>query len=158
MKVDAAIGGGDAHWWFGGLAVIKLAGEATHGRFSLIEMLVPAGYADVPWHVHREADEAYYILEGEMTLEVGEETRIGGPGAVLYVPKGTRHRFRASPVSPLRYVILYTPAGFEGYIRASGMPARALTLPPPPNPSDPPPDFAALNRLMSERYATDCVE
>lgn len=146
----------DAYWWFGCLAVIKLSGEQTGGQMSITEVVAPPGYKDVPWHVHREADEAYCILEGEMTLQVGDKTEVGGPGAVLYVPKGTRHRFWAAARSPLRYLITYSPAGFEGFIRVAGEPARAMEIP-PPRPPGVVPDFATLNRIMSEEYATDSL-
>jgi len=121
----------------------------------VIDTLIPPDY-HVPLHVHREADEAYYVLEGEMTLEVDGAQFVGGPGETLHVPKGAAHRFHSSNV-PLRYVIVYAPAGFEGFIRASGVPARARTLPPPP-PPDFVPDYAGINRMMAEQFATDALE
>jgi hypothetical protein len=116
---------------------------------------VPADY-HVPLHVHREADEAYFILEGEMTLEVNGRRFAGGPGATVHVPKGAAHRFHSSEI-PMRYLIVYAPGGFEGFIRAVGEPAGALTLPPPPPPTFVP-DFAGLNRIMAEQFATDSLE
>ena len=81
MEADAASrvfglgqGEGEAWWWLGvTLATIKATGEETGGRYTLVEVLEPQG-VEVPLHVHHNEDEAFFVLEGEMTFYVGEET------------------------------------------------------------------------------------
>jgi mannose-6-phosphate isomerase-like protein (cupin superfamily) len=137
-------GGGEAWWWFGVLATIKATAEQTGGRYSLVEILAPDGYEGV-LHVHHFEDEGFYILEGEMTFYVGDETIKAGPGSFLFGPKDVPHAFRVDS-GPARLLFVLSPAGMEGAIREIGEPARTLSVPPPP---EAPPDEAEMERLMA---------
>ena len=136
-------GEGEAWWWFGGLATIKATSEQTDGRYSLVEILVPEG--DGVLHVHHFEDEGFYILEGEMTFYVGDETIKARPGSFLFGPKDVPHAFSVDS-GPARLLFLLSPAGMEGGIREMGEPARSLTIPPAP---EEPPDEAEMGRLMA---------
>ncbi len=135
---------GEAWWWFGALATIKAAGEQTGGRYALVEILAPDGYEGV-LHVHHYEDEGFYILEGEMTFYVGEETIKAQPGSFLFGPRDVPHAFRVDS-GPAKLLFVFSPAGLEGFIRESGEPARSLTIPPQP---EAPPDEAEMERLMA---------
>jgi uncharacterized cupin superfamily protein len=63
---------GQALWFLGTLGIVKAAGEHTGGAFGLIDNVLPAGFAG-PYHVHRNEDESFYVVEGEMTFYVGDE-------------------------------------------------------------------------------------
>ena len=162
MDADAASrvfglgqGEGEAWWWLGvTLATIKATGEETGGRYTLIEVLEPQG-AEVPLHVHHNEDEAFYILEGEMTFYVGEETIKAGPGSFLFGPRDVPHTYTVDS-GPARLLFLLTPAGFEGFIRETSEPATSTTLPPPP---EEPPDEAEMEELMAiaARYGNEIV-
>lgn len=161
MDTDAASrvfglaqGEGEAWWWLGGLATIKATGKETDGQYTLVEVLEHQG-AEVPLHVHHNEDEAFYVLEGEMTFYVGEETIKAGPGSFLFGPRDIPHTYTVDS-GPARLLFLLTPAGFEGLIRETGEPARALTLPPPP---EAPPDEAEMEELMAiaGRYGNEIV-
>ena len=65
-------GEGEARWWLGGLATVKATGKETDGRYTLVEVLEPEG--EQPFHVHHREDEGFWVLEGELTFEVGDET------------------------------------------------------------------------------------
>jgi hypothetical protein len=65
---------GDARWWFGGLAVIKATATDTGGQMTIVEMTEPPG-AEAPLHVHHREDEAFWVLDGDVTFEVGDATR-----------------------------------------------------------------------------------
>src|SRR5260370_17497164 len=68
--VAVATGEGEARWWFGMLAEIKATATDTGGQLSLVEVTCPPGYQGVR-HVHHKEDEAFWLLEGTMDLEVG---------------------------------------------------------------------------------------
>ena len=136
-------GEGEAWWWFGGLATIKATGEQTGGRYSLVEILVPEGEGVL--HVHHFEDEGFYILEGEMTFYVGEQTIKAQPGSFLFGPKDVPHAFTVDS-GPARLLFIFTPAGLEGGIREMGEPARSLSIPPQP---EAPPDDAEMERLAA---------
>jgi quercetin dioxygenase-like cupin family protein len=101
------------------------ASSADTGDFALIEVQAPAGHQP-PLHVHREEGEAFYVLDGELTLWVGDETRTLGPGEFLFAPPRIPHTVRAGD-SGGRYLVT---AGerFEAFVRAVG----ALTAAPDP--------------------------
>ena len=148
-------GEGEAWWWLGvTLATIKATGKETGGQYTLVEVVEPQG-VDVPLHVHHNEDEAFYILEGEMTFYVGEETIKAGPGSFLFGPKDVPHAYTVDS-GPERLLFLLAPAGFEGLIRETSEPARSLTLPPQP---EAPPDEAEMEQLMAiaARYGNEIV-
>jgi quercetin dioxygenase-like cupin family protein len=130
---------GQALWFLDSLLIVKATGEQTGGAFGLIDNVMPPG--DSPYHVHHNEDEAFYVLEGEMTFYVGAEKIKAEPGTWVYGPREVPHGFRIEGVSPARMLLLNTPAGFEQFPVEVGEPARELTLPPAE-----PPD---IERLMS---------
>ena len=148
-------GEGEAWWWFGVLATIKATGEQTGGRYTLVEILAPDGYESV-LHVHHLEDEGFYILEGEITLYVGEQTIKAHPGSFAFGPQDVPHAFRVDS-GPARLLFLLSPAGMEGFIRETGEPAKSLTLPPQPEEE---PDEAEMERLMAiaARYGGEILE
>jgi len=137
-------GEGEALWWFGVLATIKATAEQTGRQYSLVEILAPDGYEGV-LHVHHFEDEGFYILEGEMTFYVGEQTIKAQPGSFLFGPKDVPHAFRVDS-GPARLLFVLSPAGMESGIREMGEPARSLSIPPQP---EAPPDEAEMERLMA---------
>jgi mannose-6-phosphate isomerase-like protein (cupin superfamily) len=76
---------GEARWWFGGLATIKATKEQTGGHYTLVEVLEPEG--EGPLHVHYREDEGFWVLAGQLTFEVGEETIKAGPDSFVFGPK-----------------------------------------------------------------------
>jgi quercetin dioxygenase-like cupin family protein len=147
-------GEGEAWWWFGVLATIKVTSEQTGGQYALVEILAPDGYEGV-LHVHHFEDEGFYILEGEMTFYVGEQTIKAHPGSFLFGPKDVPHAFRVDS-GPARLLFVLSPSGLEAGIREMGEPARSLTVPSQP---EEPPDEAEMERLaaIGARYGAEIV-
>lgn len=120
-------GEGEQLWFLGTLATIKVAGEASDGRFALIEFLFPR-HASPPLHTHPQ-DESYVVLEGRLTLRAGADGFQLEPGAAAVVPMGVPHTFRVDS-DTARVLVLSTPAGLERMIREGSIPAAEPTLPP----------------------------
>lgn len=120
-------GEGERRWFLGTLATIKVPGEATDGRFALIEFLFPR-HASPPHHTHPQ-DESYVVLEGRLTVHAGEQRFELLPGAAAVVPMGVAHTFRVES-DTARVLVLSTPAGLEDLVRDGSVPATAPTLPP----------------------------
>lgn len=144
-------GEGEARWWMGSLAVIKATAADTGGGLTIVEITEPPN-AGSPLHVHDREDEAFWILEGSATFEVGDETFEAGPGDYAFGPRGIPHRYTTGPEG-CRMLFVFTPAGFEELLRATSEPAQALTLPPP---SDEEPDFEALMATV-QRYGAEIL-
>jgi RNA polymerase sigma factor (sigma-70 family) len=64
-------GEGEQLWFLGTLAIVRVSGEASDGRFALIEFLFPRN-ASPPLHTHPQ-DESYIVQTGRLTLQAGEQ-------------------------------------------------------------------------------------
>ena len=69
---------------------------------------------EFPFHKHEDEDELFFVLEGDLLLDVEDETHALGPGQGFVVPKGLRHRTRAKA----RVVVLMSAK--TGVLPASG--------------------------------------
>ena len=125
---------GERLWFLGTLATIRVPGEVVGDRFALIEFLFPQ-YASPPLHTHPQ-DESYIVLDGELTVQAGDERFQLGPGSTAVVQMGVAHTFRVD-TKTARVLVLSTPAGLERFVRDGSVPAAAAELPPPdaPRPS-----------------------
>ena len=138
-------GEGEAWWWFGiSLVTIKATGKETEGRCTLVEVLEPEG-EEAQLHVHHREDEAFCILEGELTFQVGDETIKASPGSFHFGPRDVPHGYTVDS-GPARMLFVLSPAGFEEFIYATSEPAKERTLPPPP---EGPPSEAEMEQLVA---------
>jgi quercetin dioxygenase-like cupin family protein len=138
-------GEGEALWFLGSLVTVKAGGEATGGRFAIVEHLAPGG-AGSPLHMHTREDEWFYILEGELTFWVGGRRIVASAGAFMYGPRNIPHTFMVTSTQA-RFLVGVEPAGFEDFVRAAAEPAQSRTLPPKPTQ---PPDPARLAAIAAE--------
>ena len=133
IKESLALGRGrqslDRSVWYSGWLMTFLAtAEDTRGQFALIEAVARKGNVPPP-HVHHREEETFYVLEGEMSISVGDRTTKATPGTTVIVPRDVLHSF-AIESEQLRVLILITPAGLEGWFKEFSVPAPAMTLPP----------------------------
>lgn len=142
---------GPALWHLGGLLTFKATGDTTGGRLWVQEARGARGYAS-PMHRHSREDEAFYVLDGELAVYVGDETVTAGPGSFLWAPRDVPHGYCVES-DEARFLAFSTTAGFDRFFFDTGEPAGALTLPPPP---DGPPDIPALVAAMAE-YGVEMV-
>jgi gentisate 1,2-dioxygenase len=106
-------------------------GEASDGRFALIEFLFPRG-ASPPLHTHPQ-DESYVVLDGRLTIVAGEQRFELASGGAAVVPLGVAHTFRVDSETA-RVLVLSTPAGLERLVRDASIAATSPTLPPADTP------------------------
>src|SRR5438552_18947414 len=122
-------GEGEALWFNGGLAVLRATGDQTEGRYAVLELLAPKGFAS-PIHVHRREDEIFVVLSGEVRVQHGEGVTEAVAGSVVYGPRDVAHGFHVDSAEA-RLLLFFGPAGAEGFFREGGKPAGSLGLPPP---------------------------
>jgi quercetin dioxygenase-like cupin family protein len=89
----------------------KITRRGTSGGFSLVEVSDRATRRIDP-HRHTREDEAWYVIEGELSFQVGEEGAVAGPGTLVYAPRDVPHSFEVTKV-PARYLIIFSPGGIE---------------------------------------------
>ena len=89
-------------------------GALTDGAFALVEERTERGIS-VPLHRHDDDMESFYVLDGEITFYLGNESGVRvGSGAFVHIPGGTIHGFRVESATA-RYLILTTPRHGEFY-------------------------------------------
>jgi quercetin dioxygenase-like cupin family protein len=135
-------GEGEQLWFLGTLATIRVPGEASGGRFALIEFLFPR-HASPPLHTHPQ-DESYIVQEGLLTVQAAEERFELAAGAAAVVPMDVAHTFRVDSETA-RVLVLSTPAGLERLVRDGSVAASAATLPPEGTPR---PSAEELERIF----------
>ena len=107
-------------------------GEDTNGKYAMWEAIVPPGGGPPP-HVHSREEEGFYILEGEITFEIGEERLVATPGTFANMPVGTPHSFKNESGRPAKMLISVAPAGLEQMFFECGVPlAEGATTALPP--------------------------
>jgi quercetin dioxygenase-like cupin family protein len=107
-------------------------GEDTNGKYALWEAIVPPG-GGPPLHVHSREEEGFYVLEGEITYQVGDDRVVAKAGTFANMPVGTPHSFRNESGRPARMLISVAPAGLERMFFELGVPlpeGSATPLPP----------------------------
>lgn len=133
-----------AVWFLGALVRVRASGEATAGSLDVLEHQGERGYSS-PLHRHLAQEETFFVLDGELRVEVGGEAHAAGPGAVAFLPRQLPHAFVVT--SPqARFLTLHTPGGFDRFTLAAGMPAAGTTTMPP---EEVPPEPAALAAMAS---------
>jgi quercetin dioxygenase-like cupin family protein len=126
---------GTALWFLGSvLTRVKATGEQTGGAFGLIDQRMPAGFVS-PYHLHHAEDEAYYVLDGQITFICGGERIVAGPGAYVYGPREVPHGLKVDGDTPARMLLMNTPAGFERFVVALSEPVTDPAAPPPAPPA-----------------------
>jgi quercetin dioxygenase-like cupin family protein len=90
---------------------VHVRSEQSSGRVSVVESVMAPG-SGPPLHKH-DFDEAFYVLEGELTFLLDGELVTLGPGSVAFAPGGEPHTFTNRGATDARYLLVCTPAGFE---------------------------------------------
>ena len=122
-------GEGEGLWFNGGYGILRATGAQTEGRFAILELLAPKGFAS-PIHIHRAEDEFFVVLDGEVRVRHGEDVIEAVAGSLVYGPRGVAHGFHVDSAEA-RLLLFFGPAGVEGFFREGGKPARSMGLPPP---------------------------
>ena len=92
------------------IGILKASAAQTGGAFEVIEYVGPAV---PPPHIHREHDEAFYILAGTFRFLLGHEKLEAPSGSLVVVPRGTRHGFETN--EGCKALLFTIPAGLEGF-------------------------------------------
>ena len=147
-------GEGQPLWHLGALMNFKATSEQTAGRFGAVE-----GHADkqmaVPLHSHANDDEIWFVADGQIVFRAGDEEFTRGAGSFVWIPRGVAHTFRIESATA-RWFGIGLPGGLDHWFFETGVPAGALTLPPPPPgpPSDA--DIEAIVKSL-QAYGTETL-
>jgi quercetin dioxygenase-like cupin family protein len=107
-------------------------GEETNGKYATFEAWVPPGGGPPP-HIHEREEEAFYVLEGEITFYIGDECLVATKGMFASMPVGTAHAFKNESDQPAKMLISVAPAGLEKMFLEVGVrlePGSTRAVPP----------------------------
>jgi quercetin dioxygenase-like cupin family protein len=131
-------GAGVTYSFLGSVATVKAGASDTASTLTVIECECPPGWA-TPMHLHKDDDEAFYAVAGQMRLYDGDKVAEAGQGSFVLMEKDRPHAFVAIGDEPLRVLQLHWPSGFEDFVAAvAAMPAG-------------PPDPALLTELAARQ-------
>ena len=108
-----------------------ITGEQTGGAFFLAEVSVPPGGGPPP-HIHHREEETFYLQQGTLTIQVGENTLNASPGDVVWLPRGIVHCFQNNGDEDAKFLAVVTPAGLEKFFEEAFDPAGDCPAGPPP--------------------------
>ena len=126
-----------------GIGSVCLSGADTAGAYCLLEVSLAPGMG-VPRHTHTREDEAYFVLSGELEVVVGDETFILRAGDTLMAPRDIPHRLRNPGKVENHYLLVFSPSGFEEFLKVTSVPAPENAVAPTEPPAIPVQNVHAL--------------
>jgi quercetin dioxygenase-like cupin family protein len=126
-------------------------GEETNDGFFQFEAVVPPGGGPPP-HVHTREDEAFYVVRGQLEIQVGNSTYKAEAGDFVFIPRGTAHCFRNLGPGTAMQLVTVVPAGLERFFREVFPPVTDPNAPPPPPMSD---EQAEKLRAAAPKYGLE---
>lgn len=136
-------GAGRVFWTGRTEAQVKIE-FAENRSFMVFEASPPPGVPGPPQHVHRQYDEAWYVIDGEVEFDLGSETYQCPAGSVVFAPRGRAHCFRNRGPGDARMLVMATAAVLP-LVEALGQLTRGSG----------PPDMAALATLLAQHQTYD---
>jgi quercetin dioxygenase-like cupin family protein len=136
----------------GGGMVVKIRDEDTAGAYSVHDNTIPPGSPGPRPHFHRHHEEAFYVLEGELTVRVGSSKIVAPVGSFVVVPRGVVHQPSNPGRQPTRVLLVFSPGGMDRFFEEAAegrIPLAAV-------PDDP----VVLERLgaFTEKYGYEFAE
>jgi quercetin dioxygenase-like cupin family protein len=126
---------------------VLLRSEESGGEVALIEIGASTKRGGPKLH-HHDFDEAFYVLEGELTFQLRDELFTRTAGEVAFAPRGVPHTYANLSGADARALLVCTPAGFERYF--DRIAARIAGVDPPPEASKPIPNVTTVGPAIGE--------
>jgi quercetin dioxygenase-like cupin family protein len=142
QAVTLGTGEGKSYWLLTSLFTFKVTAAETNGALAIAELEADPALGPPP-HIHRDADESFYILEGTFDFSLDGRPFSAGAGSFVQLPRGVVHTHSAGGGTPARALVIQSPAGVERFIAEAGSVATDPSRRPAP------PDPAALGRIVA---------
>jgi quercetin dioxygenase-like cupin family protein len=134
----------------GGFFQVVISPNDTQGTLALLDMTLPAG-VEPPVHLHTREDETFYLVEGEITFQIGEQVTAAVPGQTVFAPRNVPHQFRITTPSA-RFLTLITPGQFLNYFLQFSFPVAEEVKVIPPQGPPPAEAVAFMTAQLEEKY------
>jgi quercetin dioxygenase-like cupin family protein len=123
----------------GAKMLAKLTNDDTDGTVAIFQQNVPP-MSGPPLHRHSREDEWFYVLEGQITIQVDGQRTILRAGDSAFAPRGTVHTYQNFGVVPARHLVMVTPGSFQRFFEELSLLNRGL----------PAPDLVQAEKLMNK--------
>jgi quercetin dioxygenase-like cupin family protein len=130
-----APGEGTSAWFLTNRLTVKAGAESTGGRLTVIERRLQPGFGP-PLHLHRDHDEALFVVEGSLLSMLEGTTQQAPAGSFIFVPRGSEHTFHVQEGGIARIIEIILPGGLEHYFLEGGRLATDDSVPTDFDPSD----------------------
>ena len=132
---------------------VMLSGDETGGVVSLMDNTTAPRFGGPPLH-HHDFNEAFVVLEGEVTFRLGDEEILGGPGDFVHVPRGNVHCFQNRGEATARIILTFTPSGMEKFFEET----LQRVVDPTTGPTEPVEVVAARYAEAAPRHGLEFVQ
>jgi mannose-6-phosphate isomerase-like protein (cupin superfamily) len=90
--------------------------EDTNGEYAVVELTEMPGYKTA-WHQHNNCEEAFYVVEGVLTIKIADKISEFPAGSYILIPRGTPHGQGNFTKNPVRLLTTFTPGGFDLFFK-----------------------------------------
>jgi quercetin dioxygenase-like cupin family protein len=135
---------------------LLVTGDATAGRFCLIDMHIPPGGGPPP-HRH-DFEETFILLEGELEATFRGAKSVVRAGETINIPSNAPHQFHNSSAKPVRLLCVCSPAGQERFFLEVGTRVATRTTPPPALDAAAQAAFKAKCQALAPKYRTELLQ
>jgi len=90
--------------------------EDTKGAYAVVELTEMPGYKTA-WHQHNNCEEAFYVVEGVLTIKLADKLYEMPAGSYILIPRGTPHGQGNFTNKPVRLLTTFSPGGFDLFFR-----------------------------------------
>lgn len=121
----------------GGYFKILMSAKDSGGAMGIIDITLPKG-VEPPLHVHKNEDEIFYLLEGNIKFQIGERVIEAKPGDAVFAPRMVPHHFVIED-QQARFLNIMTPGNLLDYFTEFSEPSQQelkVKLPQGPPPAE----------------------
>lgn len=129
--IHVRAGDGSLFWGPGDRYRFLITGRQSGGSYFILEGYVPPG-GGPPLHAHLREEECFFLLEGKLSILIGDRTVEAVAGDLVHFPRGVPHAFRNDTDAVARMLAIFSPAGMEGWFEAALDVALDAESTPPP--------------------------
>jgi quercetin dioxygenase-like cupin family protein len=136
----------------GGQMVAKVREGHTGGAYSVHDNIIPPESPGPRPHIHRHHEEAFYVIEGELTVRVGPRTITAPAGSFVVIPRGVAHQPSNPGTQPTRVLLIFSPSGMDRFFEEAAEQSIPLQAAPT--------DLAVQEKLntFTEKYGYEFAE
>jgi len=106
-------GEGDTVMVKGNSMTYKAHSAETGGMWSFVHYIAPSRFTPAPPHIHDFLTEIYYVLDGTLSVQLGNKHVEASGGTFISIPPDLVHTVSNNSPDPAEFLLFLSPGGFE---------------------------------------------